>query len=83
MDDSQTDVEQLVAYKVSQLTLSPENTIFHYIHLDMGEGVFLAPLTQMGSPYHTEIINQFRIACHIIHANFQVRHANVKMETPS
>ncbi len=72
-EDSQVDVEQLVTYKVSQVTLSPENTIFHYIHLDVGEGVFLAPLSQTGSPYHTDIVHQFRIACHIIHANFQVR----------
>ena len=27
----------MVAYTVSQLSISPENTIFHFLHLDVGE----------------------------------------------
>ena len=67
-----SDVDQLVAYKVSQLSLSQNNVIFHYLHLDVGEGVFLAPLDPSTSPLHSEVLNQFRAACHIIHANFEM-----------
>ena len=28
---------QVLAYTVSQLSISPENTIFHFLHLDVGE----------------------------------------------
>jgi hypothetical protein len=65
-------VDQFVAYKVSQLSLSQENMIFHYFHLDVGEGVFLAPLAPDTTPFHSEVLSQFRAACHLIHQNFQV-----------
>jgi hypothetical protein len=61
-----------VAYKVSQLSLSQENMIFHFLHLDIGEGIFLAPLSPAVSQLHVEVLSQFRAACHIIHANFQM-----------
>jgi len=65
-------VDQLVAYKVSQLSMSQNNVIFHYLHLDVGDGVFLAPLDPASTPLHSEVLGQFRAACHIIHANFEM-----------
>ena len=29
--------EEVVHYHISQLSLSPDNTVFHYVHLDVGE----------------------------------------------
>ena len=70
-DGSGSDVDQLVAYKVSQLSMSPSNVVFHYFHLDVGEGVFLAPLDPATSNLHSEVLGQFRAACHLIHNNFE------------
>ena len=47
--------EDIVTYQISQLSVSPENTIFHFLHLDVGEGVFLAPLVPPSGPYHTQV----------------------------
>ena len=33
----QGEEEDVLAYTVSQLSISPENTIFHFLHLDVGE----------------------------------------------
>ena len=70
-DGNSSDVDQLVAYKVSQLSMSPSNVVFHYFHLDVGEGVFLAPLDPSTSSLHFEVLGQFRAACHLIHSNFE------------
>lgn len=67
--------EEVVTYEIKQLTISPENTLFHYIHLEAGEGIFLAPLTLPSPethPLHTELVHNFRAACQIIHNTFQV-----------
>ena len=71
-DLGQGDEEDIVAYQVSQLSVSPENTIFHFLHLDVGEGVFLAPLVAPSGPYHTQVLDNFRAACQIIHSSFQM-----------
>jgi len=57
---------------VSQLSISQNNVIFHYLHLDVGDGVFLAPLDPASSPLHSEVVGQFRAACHIIHNSFEM-----------
>jgi len=67
-----SDEEEVLAYTVSQLSISPENTIFHFLHLDVGEGVFLAPLVPPSGPYHTQVLDNFRAACQIIHSSFQM-----------
>ncbi|TRY75063.1 hypothetical protein TCAL_00628 [Tigriopus californicus] len=64
--------DEFVRYQVSQLTLSPENTLFHYIHLEVGQGVYLAPLSPPKSPLHSALIENFRATCQIIHSTFQV-----------
>ena len=33
----QEEEEEVVHYEVSQLSVSPDNTIFHFLHLDVGE----------------------------------------------
>ena len=80
------DEDEFVTYQVSQLTLSPENTLFHYVHLEVGEGIFLAPLK--GSPgdpaaesgsLQSELLGNFRAACQIIHSTFQVALKNREM----
>eukprot|EP00095_Tigriopus_kingsejongensis_P006337 maker-scaffold804_size94796-snap-gene-0.17 protein:Tk06337 transcript:maker-scaffold804_size94796-snap-gene-0.17-mRNA-1 annotation:"pdz domain-containing protein 6" len=64
--------DEFVTYQVSQLTISPENTLFHYIHLEVGQGVFLAPLSLPSTPLHTALLENFRATCQIIHSTFQV-----------
>ena len=66
------DEEDVVTYQVSQLSISPSNTIFHFLHLDVGEGVFLAPLRPPPGKYHTSVLENFRAACQIIHSSFQM-----------
>ncbi len=59
--------EDVVAYKVETLTTSPENTLFHYVHIDKSEGVILAPLKGFdSSPLHEEVVSNFRSACKVI-----------------
>ena len=76
--DDGSEEEEFVTYHVSQLTLSPENTLFHYIHLDVGEGIFLAPLNtndrnvRASSHLHEELLDSFRNACLTIHSTFQM-----------
>ena len=42
----QSEEEDVLAYTVSQLSISPENTIFHFLHLDVGEvGRFFRQIT--------------------------------------
>ena len=61
---SPDDGGEYVTYKVSQLSVSPENTVFHYVHLDLeAEGVFLAPLSPPDTPLHAELLHNFRAAC--------------------
>jgi hypothetical protein len=62
---------EYVTYQVSQLSISPENTIFHYVDLDGSEGVILSPLSPPTSVLHTELLDNFRAACQIMHANFE------------
>jgi len=64
--------EEVTTYQVSQLSISPDNTIFHFLHLDVGEGVFLAPLSPPGGRYHNSVLENFRAACQIIHSSFQM-----------
>ena len=62
------DEEDILHYRISQLSVSPENTVLHYLHLDVGEGVYLAPTTGAPpGPAHAQILDNFRAACQIIH----------------
>ena len=40
----QSEEEDVLAYTVSQLSISPENTIFHFLHLDVGEVGSFSPM---------------------------------------
>ena len=51
-EGGQEEEEEVAAYTVSQLSVSPDNTIIHFLHLDVGEGVFLAPLSPPSGRYN-------------------------------
>ena len=53
----------MVRYEVSQLSVSLENTIFHYLHLDVGEGVFLTPLSAPAGQHHSALLDNFYAGC--------------------
>ena len=66
--------EDILTYRIHQLSVSPENTILHYLHLDVGEGVYLAPFSDPAprgasgeGSFHAQIIENFRAAAQIIH----------------
>jgi len=66
------DEEELVTYRVNQLTLSPENTLFHFVQIDSREAVFLSPLTTSEGTLHKELLAAFRSAAGVIHNNLQI-----------
>ena len=43
-DVIEEDNAEFVTYRISQLSVSFETTIFHYCHLNIGQGVYLSPL---------------------------------------
>jgi len=70
---AQPEEEEVLHYRVEQLSVSPENTVIHYLHLDVGQGVFIAPtLSTALGPAHTQIIDNFRAAAQIIHSGFEM-----------
>lgn len=69
IEDCSTDV---VTYQVSRLTVAAENTLLHYLHLDVGEGVFLAPLKVSSGQLQSSLLDNFRAAAQIIHSTFQM-----------
>jgi len=69
--------EELVTYRISQLTTGTENVLLHHVHLDIGDGVFLSPIqSQTDKPLHQEFVENFRASAQIIHSTFQmsIRH---------
>ncbi len=69
-DDEEGD---LVTYQVTKLSVSLDNTLIHYMHLDIGEGVFLAPLKNPATgQLMTSVLENFRAAAQIIHSTFQM-----------
>ncbi len=63
--------EEFVTYEVNQLPVGPENTLFHYVHVDVGEGVFMAPGVSSDCGHiHAQLVSNFRAACQIIGAAF-------------
>ena len=65
--------EEYVTYQVSQLTVSPENTLFHYVHLEVADGIYLSTLNgkRNDDSLHPELLDSFRSACQIIHQTFE------------
>ena len=79
------DEAEFVTYRISQLSVSFETTVFHYCHLNIGQGVYLSPLkTSCDSfneddivrrgegPLHKQFLANFEAACQIIHSTFKL-----------
>ena len=70
------DDEELVTYRISQLTISAENVLLHHVHLDIGEGVYLGPVVDPDSSsdrvLHQKFLENFRASAQIIHSTFQM-----------
>ena len=66
--DSET--EDLITYNVSRLTVSPECSLIHFLHLNSGEGIFLAPKTLKAGDFQMQsvLLENFRAAVEILHA---------------
>ena len=79
------DNAEFVTYRISQLSVSFETTIFHYCHLNIGQGVYLAPLktscdnlvgnhlpAKGDGPLHKQFLANFQSACQIINSTFKL-----------
>ena len=69
------DDEELVTYRISQLTTGSENVLLHHLHLDIGEGVYLSPVInpdRKDRPVLDEFVDNFRASAQIIHSTFQM-----------
>lgn len=51
-----------------RITAGPENVLYHFVHVDCGQGVFVAA---PGRTPTDPILQAFRIACQSIHAVLQ------------
>jgi len=71
--------EDLVTYHVSKLTLSVDNTLIYFLHLKVGEGVFIGPSKQdSGNVLHLQrlLFDNFRSAVELIHGIFELSAGN-------
>ena len=62
--------EDLITYNVSRLTVSPDCSLIHFLHLNTGEGVFLAPKTLKAGDFQMQsiLLENFRAAVEMMHA---------------
>ncbi|XP_067128156.1 LOW QUALITY PROTEIN: protein inturned [Centruroides vittatus] len=67
--------EEITASGPIKLVAGKENTLFHYINVDVANGIFIAPTDHVNKwirgPVHTEIINNFHRCCLQIRKLFQ------------
>lgn len=67
--------EEMIASGPVKLVAGKENTLFHYINIDVANGIFVAPTDYMNKwmqgPVHMEIINNFYRCCLQIRKIFQ------------
>ena len=95
-DVIEEDNAEFVTYRISQLSVSFETTIFHYCHLNIGQGVYLSPLkascdNAMGNhipgkregPLHQQFMANFQSACQIIHSTFKVSQRSRETSRPT
>ena len=88
-DVIEEDNAEFVTYRISQLSVSFETTIFHYHHLNIGQGVYLSPLKTTqdklaetcmpgkgDGPLHQQFLENFQSACQIIHSTFKLSQRN-------
>ncbi|XP_065081947.1 protein inturned [Ochlerotatus camptorhynchus] len=55
----------------STLTFGSENLLYYFVQLEMGDGIFLAPVLSLPTAKHDLILNTFRKTCTIIHNTLQ------------
>jgi hypothetical protein len=59
-----------MSHFIFRLTAGDGNTLFHYVHLDITEGILLCPpinREQVQSERLQEILHNFRRSCQVIH----------------
>ena len=95
-DMIEEDSAEFVTYRISQLSVSFETTIFHYCHLNIGQGVYLSPLKTScdnfikgnapgrgEGPLHQQFLANFQSACQIIHSTFKLSQKNRDNSSPT
>ncbi|XP_058462293.1 protein inturned [Malaya genurostris] len=55
----------------NMLTFGNENLLYYFVQLEMGDGIFLAPVLSTAIMKHDIIMNTFRKTCTIIHNTLQ------------
>ena len=95
-DVVEEDNAEFVTYRISQLSVSFETTIFHYCHLNIGQGVYLSPLKsscdsvigdhipgKRDGPLHQQFLANFQSACQIIHSTFKLSERSRETSHPN
>ena len=75
----ESETEDLITYNVSRLTVSPECSLIHFLHLNTGDGIFLAPKTLKAGDFQTQsiLLENFRAAVEIMHSVLVQSESNV------
>ncbi|GAB0097160.1 Protein inturned [Sergentomyia squamirostris] len=68
MSETETLLKEVSDIVPSRLTSGQTNVLLHYVQLEIGEGVLLAPTT---TPASLELIKTFRQTCFLIHTVLQ------------
>lgn len=61
-------VLSIIMLVIFRITSGPENILFHYVQIEVGEGILLAPTNTSSSSI---VIGHFRRTCLIIHKILQ------------
>ena len=71
--EAETSTEDLITYNVSRLTISQDCSLIHFLHLNTGEGIFLAPKTLKAGDFQMQsiLLENFRAAVEMLHAILQ------------
>ena len=69
----ETSTEDLITYNVSRLTISQDCSLIHFLHLNTGDGLFLAPKTLKAGDFQMQsiLLENFRAAVEMMHAILQ------------
>lgn len=75
----ESETEDLITYNVSRLTVSPECSLIHFLHLNTGDGIFLAPKTLKAGDFQMQsiLLENFRAAVEIMHSVLVQSESNV------
>jgi len=71
-DKSETESSDVVTYQISRLTVTQDNTLLQYAHIDVDEGILLTPFKRQSfGQLEGLLMDNFLNAVRIMHCNFR------------